>query len=78
MQTPGRFYAEIEVSTHNKEEYFEIRHLHALGEQFEDGRGHGSIQVLTLQSEETQQPLDYQINGCDLFCLRFSSTLTVK
>ena len=27
---------------------------------------------------ETQQPLDYQINGCDSFCFGFSPTLTVK
>ena len=47
LQRPGCFNAEIEVSTPNKEECFEIRHLHALGEQFDGGRGHGSIQVLT-------------------------------
>ena len=47
LQTLGCFNAKIEVSTPNKEEYFEIHHLHALGEQFDDGHGRGSIQVLT-------------------------------
>ena len=46
LQRKGCFNAEIEVSTPNKEEYFEIHHLHALGEQFDDGFGHGSIQFL--------------------------------
>ena len=27
---------------------------------------------------ETQELLDYQINGCDLFCLRFSPTLVTR
>ena len=47
LQRPVCFNAEIEVSTPNKEECFEIHHLQALGEWFDDGLGRGSIQVLT-------------------------------
>ena len=47
LQRPVCFNAEIEVSTPNNEEYFEIHHLHSPGENFDDGHGRGSIQYLT-------------------------------
>ena len=47
LRRRGCFDFENEFSAPNEEERFEILQLYALAKQFDDGCGHGPIQILT-------------------------------